>query len=261
MKVPGSLARFAAGGAVLGWQVVCSAHFSGLPSHPNQDPSGSFGDPGSPPVRIVLLGDSSITAPGVVPIDASWPRRMAERIGADWRVELVSVAIGGARVADVLANQVPAALATGPDIALVSVGANDALRATPLARFEERLDRILSELESTVPLIGVSGVGDLGILPRLPTLARSLARVRGRSVDGAIRRAVRGHPAVVKSLAWGPQWAPLYQGDPAVVLAGDRFHASSEGHAVFAASAAPVMDHLLARLASARGLPMSPPAP
>lgn len=85
--------------------------------------------------------------------------------------------------------------------------------------------------------------------------------MRGRSIDGAIRRVVRRHPAVVKSLAWGPQWAPLYQGDPAVVLAGDRFHASSEGHVVFAASAAPVMDELLARLASSRSLPMSSPAP
>lgn len=249
-----TIPRIVGGTSAFAWQIIRATRLSLLPTHPNQDPSGLFGDPGSPPVRIVVLGDSSVTAPGVVPIDASWPRRMAERIATGWRVELISVAVGGARAADVLANQVPPAIATGADIAVISVGANDALRATPLSLFEDRLDGILTELERTIPHIGISGVGDLGIMPRLPTLARSLARVRGRSVDGAIRRVAWRHPNVVKSTAWGAQWAPLYHGDPAVMLAGDRFHASAEGHALFAAAAAPVMDELLARLAASREL-------
>jgi lysophospholipase L1-like esterase len=246
--------RFLGGGAAFAWQMARAVRFSGLPTHPNQDPTGTFGDPASPPVRIVLMGDSSVTAPGVVPIDDSWPRRMAMRVADRWRVELVSVAVGGARAADVLANQVPPALATRADIAMVSVGANDAFRGTPIRLFEDRYDRIITELEQGIPHIGVSGVGDLGILTRLPTLARSIARVRGLAVDGAIRRVVWRHPGVVKSTAWGPQWAPLYEGDPDVVLATDRFHASAEGHAVFADAAAPVLDELLARVAEARGL-------
>ena len=226
--------------------------FSGLPTHPNQDPSGWFGDPGLPPVRIVMLGDSSVTAPGVDPIDASWARRMVHRISDEWRVELISVAVGGARAAHVLANQVPAAVATAADIAIVSVGANDAMRGTPIRSFELRYDGIITVLERAIPHIGISGVGDLGILTRLPTLARSVAKVRGMAVDGAIRRVVRRHPGVVKSTAWGPQWAALYEGDPEVVLAADRFHASAEGHAVFAEAAAPVLDELLARLRASR---------
>ncbi len=238
----------------LAWQMARASRFSGLPTHPNQDPSGTFGDPGLPPVRIVMLGDSSVTAPGVDPIDASWARRMVHRISAEWRAELISVAVGGARAANVLANQVPAAVATGADIAIVSVGANDALRGTAMRSFEERYDRILTELEQAIPHIGVSGVGDLGILTRLPTLARSIARVRGLAVDGAIRRVVRRHPEVVKSTAWGPQWAALYEGDPEVMLARDRFHASAEGHAIFADGAAPVVDELLARLRAVRAV-------
>jgi lysophospholipase L1-like esterase len=249
---PISLGRLVGGTAALTWQVARATKLSGLPTHANQDPSGAFGDPASPPVRIVLLGDSSVTAPGVDPIDASWPRRAAMRVADRWRVELVSVAVGGARAADVLARQVPAAVATGADIAFVSVGANDALRATPIRVFEERYDRIVTELERHIPHVGLSGVGDLGILTRLPTLARSVARVRGLAVDGAIRRVARRHPHTVKSTAWGPQWAPLYEGDPEVMLAGDRFHASAAGHAVFAEAAAPVLDELLARLAASR---------
>jgi lysophospholipase L1-like esterase len=236
----------------LAWQVARASRFSGLPTHPNQDPSGTFGDPALPQVRIVMLGDSSVTAPGVDPIDASWSRRMVLRVSDRWRVELVSVAVGGARAATVLANQVPAAVATGADIAIVSVGANDALRGTQIRLFEQRYDQIITELERAIPHIGVSGVGDLGILTRLPTFARSIARVRGLAVDGAIRRVVRRHPGVVKSTAWGPQWAALYEGDPEVMLAADRFHASAEGHAVFADASAPVLDELLARLRASR---------
>jgi lysophospholipase L1-like esterase len=250
--------RLLGAGTALAWQVARASRFSGLPTHPNQDPSGIFGDPGLPEVRIVMLGDSSVTAPGVDPIDASWARRMVLRVSDEWRVELISVAVGGARAANVLTNQVPAAIATGADIAIVSVGVNDALRGTAIRSFEDRYDRIITDLERAIPHIGVSGVGDLGILTRLPTLARSIARVRGLAIDGAIRRVVRRHPEVVKSTAWGPQWAALYEGDPEVMLAPDRFHASAEGHAIFADAAAPVLDELLSRLRASPAFSDSP---
>ena len=58
-------------------QVLHAAHRPDLPGLQNQDPSGTFGDPSNPPLLVIALGDSSITAPGVVPLDASWIRQAA----------------------------------------------------------------------------------------------------------------------------------------------------------------------------------------
>ncbi len=114
-----------------------------LPSLENQDPSGSFGDPSSPPLRLVFLGDSSVTAPGVEPLDHSWPRQMAMHIADQYHVEAISVAVGGSRVRDVLDEQVDAALEAQPDIAYVVVGSNDALRGTPVGRFESDFNQVV----------------------------------------------------------------------------------------------------------------------
>ena len=167
------------GVALLVVQVLRAAHRKDLPSLKNQDPSGVFGDPQAPLLRLVVMGDSSVTSPGVEPLDASWPRQIAHRLGEQFRVELHSVAVGGSKACDVLTDQIAEAIAFRPDIAIVSVGANDAMRGTPLSRFEREYDEILSQMTKHVPGIAVSGVGDLGSIPRLPALARSLIRIRG----------------------------------------------------------------------------------
>jgi lysophospholipase L1-like esterase len=239
------LTRPAAGIGVFAGQVLRSAHRQDLPSHNNQDPSGEFGDPDLPALRIALLGDSSITAPGVVPLDDCWPRRLARYLEGRYYVEIHSVGVGGSKSRDVLADQVGRALEANPDMAIVSVGANDALRATSVVRFEAEIDAILDRLTAGIPMVGMSGVGDLGTVPRLPDLARAFARVRARAFDSAIRRVVARHPGVVKSRTWGEAWKP-FEEMPDVTFAPDQFHASAAGHAMFAAAAIPVVEKLLA---------------
>ncbi len=240
------IGRSATAVAVFAGQVLRAAHRQDLPSHHNQDPSGVFGDPGATRLRILLLGDSSITAPGVVPVDNCWPRRLASHLGSRYQVELVSVAVGGAKTRDVLAEQVPKALEVEAHIALLSVGANDALRGTSIHRFESELDSIIASLVNSVDMVGMSGIGDLGTVPRLPDLARGFARVRARSFDGAIRRVVARHPGVLKSRHWGPEWEP-FDTHARFAFAQDQFHASGAGHGMFAAAAIPLVEALLAR--------------
>ena len=239
------VSRPLAGIGVFIGQVLRSAHRQDLPSHNNQDPSGWFGSQSAPPLRLVLLGDSSITAPGVVPTDDSWAHRLAHHLSARYFVDLRSVAVGGAKMRDVLEYQLPQALALGGDLALVSAGANDALRATPVARLEQELSTIVKTLQKEFPKVGVAGVGDLGTLPRLPDLARSMSRLRARSIDDAIRRVARSHQGVVKARAWGGDWQ-RFTDHAEVTFAQDQFHASGAGHAIFAASIIPAVEALLA---------------
>ena len=137
------------------------------------------------------------------------------------------------------------ARALDPDLVIVSAGANDALRATPVARFEADYESVVADLVASGSMVGVSGLGDLGMVPRLPTPIRAYVSVRARSFDGAIRRVVARHPGVYKTRTWGEFWTP-FETAPDEAFAADMFHASGTGHSLFAASMFPVVDALLA---------------
>jgi lysophospholipase L1-like esterase len=230
-------------GTVLAGQMARAILRDDLPSLDNQDPSGIFGEPGAPPLRLVFLGDSSVTAPGVDPLDHSWPRQMAMHLAKSYRVEAISFAVGGSKVRDVLGDQVDAALASEPDIAYVAVGSNDALRGTPIARFEAEFDEVVSRLYDRVPAIGLSGIGDLGTIPRIPELARGVARVRARAIDRAIQRVAAEYPCTIKSWVWDVMAIDFAQRPE--LFAGDLFHASAEGHLAFATIGMPMADRLV----------------
>jgi lysophospholipase L1-like esterase len=195
------------------------------------------------------MGDSTVTSPGVEPLDASWPRRVAHHLASEYHVEFHSVAVGGSKARDVLADQVHRAIALEPDLAMVSVGGNDALRGSSVERFQREYDQILRLLSSHVPHIIVSGVGDLGSIPRLPVLTQSIARIRGRSFDRAIRRAVDRHPRVLKTDTWSPGWGE-FNTNPDDVFAVDLFHASAYGHGIYTAAVMPAINITMQRLAA-----------
>jgi lysophospholipase L1-like esterase len=230
-------------GTVLAGQMARAILRDDLPTLENQDPSGVFGDPDAPRLRLVFLGDSSVTAPGVEPLDHSWPRQMAFRLASQYRVEAISFAVGGSKARDVLDEQVNAALAVEPDIAYLAVGSNDALRGTPVARFESDLDEVVNRLYKVVPAIGLSGIGDLGTIPRIPELARGVARVRARAMDRAVGRVAARYPRTVKSRVWDIMAIDFVQRPE--LFADDLFHASAEGHLAFATVGAPMVDRLV----------------
>jgi len=222
-------------------QVKRQAHRKDLPSYTNQDPSGSFGDPANPTLRIVALGDSSITAPGVEPLDDCFVRRVAMHLTDRYFVDLISVAVGGSKSRDVLGEQVEEALQHGPGLALISVGANDALRGTPVSRYEHELDQIFGKLHPHVGALVVMGVGNLGTVPRLPASVRGLVTWRSKLFDDAAERVVSEYPRITKADNWRHDPDPFATRNLAL-FAGDQFHASARGHAVFAERVIPAAD-------------------
>lgn len=231
-------------GGVLAAQMVQAIQRPDLESYTDQDPSGIFGDPSLPRLRMIVLGDSTITAPGVEPLDDAWVRRTAVHLSNRYYVELISVAIGGSRISDVRDGQVHRAIVLGADLAMLSVGGNDALRGTPVGRFETSYEQVVQTMIEAFPAVAVCGVGDLGTIPRLPALARGIARVRGRAIDHAIGR-VAFRYGVPKSRAWGPEFE-RFEYDP-TVWTGDLFHASGEGHSMYADATNPLVDEALRR--------------
>ena len=222
----------AAAAAVVFSQVMRAAHRSDLPSFPNQDPSGSFGEGEAEPLRIVALGDSLITAPGVENLDNIWIRRVARRLSDRYRVEVISLAVGGSKARDVIEGQLAEAVRLRPDVAVVSVGANDALRGVSPERFRRQLTTIVERLSRTGAGVLVFGMGDFASIPRLPGLIRRWVSRRSRIFNQVCREVAVASPLAVKVYTRGRSSQAFFE-DPDL-FAGDQFHAGDRGHVLLA---------------------------
>ena len=222
----GLLATAAVLGGQLAWVI-----WRPLPEYQDLDPNGIEGDAEGPALRLVAVGDSSCTGSGLDDASDIWLRVLARRIAATGRrVEVASFAVGGAKARDIVMDQLDAAVAARGDIALVSVGGNDALRGVRVHDFESHLEQIAARLAEVTPIVVLSGVGDLGSIPRLPANFAAVARRRGRRFDAAHKR-VATRTGVLVADQW--EWAVERFGDPAIFCA-DLFHPGPEGHRVWA---------------------------
>jgi len=191
------------------------------------DPSASFGDPTLPQMRVVVLGDSSVTAPGVSGPEEVWVSLVSQRLAVDHHVILESVAVGGSCAHDLIQQQLAPAIEFDPDLIFVAVGANDVLRGVSLKRFERNLDHLVRDLASTGATIILSGVGDLGTIPRLQPPLRHLFSHRSAGFDRIHRQVAARHGAhVVEQRADRPEdWY-----SDRSLWAADLFHVSAAGH-------------------------------
>jgi lysophospholipase L1-like esterase len=233
-----------AAAAIVAGEVLRAAVRRDLPTYPNQDPSGVFGDPAAPPLRIVALGDSSTTAPGVENLDDVWIRTVARSFADRYHVELISLAVGGSKARDVIEGQLAEAVQLHPDVVSLSVGANDALRGTPAGRFHRDLEEIVVALEEAGSVVVLYGMGDLGSIPRLPPTLSRLASRRSARFDRICREVAVAHRRTLKVHTRG-RIIEAFRDDPAL-FAGDQFHACGLGHAIFAEEAIPVFEAAVA---------------
>ena len=195
------------------------------------DPSGEFGDRANPTLRIAVLGDSSVTAPGVAGPHEIWVSLICSRLAETRHVVLESFAVGGSMAHTVIAEQLKGALDFGPDVVFVSVGANDAIKGVPLQRFEENLDHLIGSLVDSGAKVVQSGVGFLGTIPRLyPPLSTLMERRAGRFDEVHWRVAAIHGTTVVDQRS---DDASIWSRDR-TLWAADFFHVSAAGHARWA---------------------------
>lgn len=222
-----------AGATVLGLEAAYAV-LRPTPELEEFDPSGEFGDSSNGTLRIAVLGDSSVTAPGVSGPQEIWVSRVCQRLSEHHHVVLRSFAVGGAMAHNVLAEQADDAIDSAPDVFLVSVGANDVIKGVPIGRFETNLDRLIGTLASTGAVVVQSGVGIMGTIPRLyPPLSNLMSR-RARRFDRIHWKVASDHGTSVVD-----QWsddARVWRSDRSL-WAADLFHVSAAGHARWADTA------------------------
>ena len=187
--------------------------------------------------RYIALGDSfteglSDPEPGVPDAFRGWADRLAGHLAAaapSGSIEYANLAIRGRLLPQVLAEQVPVALAAQPDLVSLVAGGNDLLRpgADP--------DRLAADLEAAVASLRAAGADVLlatGVDPRQTPIIR---RTRGRvAVFNAHLWAIAARQGAVVLDQWGAAWIQ----DARMWDPGDRIHLTAEGHRRTALAAA-----------------------
>lgn len=207
--------------------------------------------PGSdarPPVRVVFLGDSSLTGPGLRGPEDVWMRQALDRLDHDRPMEITSLAVGGSRVADV-AGRVEQALELSPDLLVLAVGANDAIHGTRVTTFASRLDAVLERILVAVPLVAVANLGDLGNVARLPRPLNAAMRARSALICSAIEQVVASHRRAVLLDVTGSNEAFRDRH----VFGADLFHPNELGHSIWAEAVLPGLESAFGRLVEHNG--------
>jgi lysophospholipase L1-like esterase len=191
-------------------------------------------------LRIAVLGDSLALGTGASRADGGFVFRafrtlLAERPGS--RID--NVAIGGATVADVTRLEVARLAGSHYDIAIVCVGANDVVHATPAATFATAYRALLAGIAHVVPAARVvcCGVPDVSISPLFAD-ERSTVRHASVANDRAVRAAAR---------AAGASFVDLFAASRSMrdadrFLGRDRFHPSDAGYAILTNVLTPVLE-------------------
>lgn len=230
-----------AGAVVLGLETAYAV-LRPAPDLDSFDPSGVFGDPTNPTLRVAVLGDSSVTAPGVAGPHEIWVSLLCHRMSEDRYVVLESFAVGGSMAHTLIREQLDPAVASAPDLILVSVGANDVFKGVPLSVFENNLDHLIERLAATGATVVQSGVGELGSIPRLHPPLQNLISQRARRFDRAHWRVAERHGTTVVDQR-SDDLSIWYENED--LWAPDLFHVSAHGHERWANTAWSSIEPLL----------------
>jgi len=200
----------------------------------------SLGDDGAP-LTYVVLGDSTGAGQGAG-YDAGIAVGTARHLAAAHRVTLTNLALSGARMADLLRDQVATAAALRPDVVLVAAGANDVIGLTPTGSVERDVEHLVARLRAANPAVAIvlTSAPDMGAIPRLAQPLRSLAGWRTGQVNARIREVARRGDLVLAPIA--ERTGPGFRADPSL-FAADRFHPDARGYATWI----PVLNEALDR--------------
>ncbi|HVM00239.1 MAG TPA: SGNH/GDSL hydrolase family protein [Egibacteraceae bacterium] len=223
--------------ALLGAQVVYASRVDRPDLHPTYEVATGVDVPGSgPPLRLVVLGDSTAAGVGSPTIEGSLPALIAERVaGALHRsVDVVGHGVSGARTADILDEQVPLLTDTPADVLVISVGSNDVTHVTPPWTLARRTTELLTAAREAVPgtPVVLAGIPLFEGTPRLPVPLRWIVIAYARPLRNAQRTAALEVPGV-RYADIARDASPRFRGVPDAMSA-DGYHPSPVGYGFWA---------------------------
>nr|WP_245712995.1 SGNH/GDSL hydrolase family protein [Micromonospora nigra] len=201
----------------------------------------TIGRAGAPPLRLVLLGDSSALGVGVERLDDTIGGQLANLLAegpTGRRVHLSSVGVSGSRSTDLATQVARALLGERPDVAVILVGANDATSARRPADAAAYLGAAVHRLRDADVEVVVGTCPDLGAVRAIAPPLRQVVGWFGRQVARAQTAAVLDAGGTVVDLA--TETGPVFRADPGT-LCHDGYHPSADGYRVWAHALLPAV--------------------
>ncbi|MEH1097670.1 SGNH/GDSL hydrolase family protein [Micromonospora sp. CPCC 205561] len=201
----------------------------------------TVGRAGAPPLRLVLLGDSSALGVGVGRLDETIGGQLANLLAegpSGRRVQLSSVGVSGSRSTDLATQVARALLGERPDVAVILIGANDATAMRRPAEAAAYLGAAVHRLREARVEVVVGTCPDLGAVRAIAPPLRHVVGWSGRRVARAQTAAVLDAGGTVVDLA--TETGPVFRAD-AGTLCHDGYHPSADGYRVWAHALLPAV--------------------
>ncbi|MGW0706085.1 SGNH/GDSL hydrolase family protein [Streptomyces sp. NPDC002643] len=200
-----------------------------------------YGAPDDPPLRLVMLGDSTAAGQGVHRARQTPGALLASGLAAvaERPVELRNVAQPGAQ-SDDLDRQVALVLEDPtqvPDICVIMIGANDVTHRMPPTRSVRHLSAAVRRLRTAGAEVVVGTCPDLGTIEPVQQPLRWLARRASRQLAAAQTIGVVEQGGRTVSL--GDLLGPEFEQNPRELFGPDNYHPSAEGYATAAMAVLP----------------------
>ncbi|MEQ4305922.1 SGNH/GDSL hydrolase family protein [Plantactinospora sp. B6F1] len=211
----------------------------------------TVGRAGTPPLRLVLIGDSAALGVGVDraedTVGGQLARLLSEGAGqggvgqggvGERQVRLSSVGVSGSRSTDLATQVARALLGERPDVAVILVGANDVMGLRRPAEAAAYLGAAVRRLRGAGVRVVVGTCPDLGAVRAIAPPLRQVAGWLGRQTARAQAVAVLEAGGTVVDLA--AETGAVFRAD-AGTLCHDGYHPSADGYRVWAHALLPAV--------------------
>ncbi len=182
------------------------------------------------PIRVLLLGDSTMVGYGMHAIDDTPSGQIGLGLShvLDTPIDIRNESVVGALSRD-LNQQIDQAIEHNPQVAVILVGANDITHQVPAKRAARQLASAVARLRAMGAEVVVGSVPDFGTVKPLPMPLRTVCRHWSRHL--AKRQTVASVMAGARVVSMADLLEPLFLLKGDALFGDDRFHPSADGYA------------------------------
>ncbi|OGD85126.1 hypothetical protein A2696_00125 [Candidatus Curtissbacteria bacterium RIFCSPHIGHO2_01_FULL_41_13] len=184
---------------------------------------------------FVAMGDSTVEGIGASDKTKSFASVVYDVLKKENRnAKFHNLGKSGARIKDIIDNQLQEGLDLNPDLVLISVGVNDLRARTKIADFERDLKYLLETITSQAQArMIINSIPDFSNLPSVPFFVRFYVRSAVKKFNNVLKKQVQESDATFVDLHSG---ASIFTKNYPELISSDGFHPSDIGYAFWAAA-------------------------